>query len=67
MFIAWSKKFHMHIDTSNIVVRAILPQSRVETIDHPNVYVIHKINSYCTDIFPTKILALRIGESIHVI
>ena len=39
----WSMKFHVHIDASTIVVRAILAQP-YDDVDHPNNYASRELN-----------------------
>jgi len=40
----WSKKFHVHVDESNITIISSLSQSRDEIFNHPNAYVSWKLN-----------------------
>ena len=40
----WSKKFHVHIDASTLVVDAILTQPVYDATDHPNSYASRKLN-----------------------
>ena len=40
----WSKKFHVHMDASTLVVGAILTQPTDDAIDHPNSYASRKLN-----------------------
>ena len=40
----WSKKFHVHIDTSGVAIGAILTQPRDDKMDYPIVYSSRKLN-----------------------
>ena len=40
----WSKKFHVHIDASDISVGPILTQLGDDNMDHPNAYASRKLN-----------------------
>jgi hypothetical protein len=40
----WSKKFHVHVDASNVVVGSVLAQPYDDLIDHPNAYASRKLN-----------------------
>lgn len=40
----WSKKFHVHVDASNIAIGVVLAQPDEELIDHPNAYGSRKLN-----------------------
>ena len=40
----WSKKFHVHIDASDLDVGSILTQPTDDAIDHPNSYASRKLN-----------------------
>ena len=40
----WSRKFHVHIDASALVVYAILAQPADDSTDHPNIYASRKLN-----------------------
>jgi hypothetical protein len=44
-FSNWSKKFHVHVDASNIIVKALLSQPRKDNIDHPNFYTNWELNN----------------------
>lgn len=41
----WSRKFHVHIDASALVVSAILAQPANDSTEHPNVYASTKLNN----------------------
>jgi hypothetical protein len=43
-FLDWSKKFHIHVNASNIVDRVVLTLPGEEGVNHPNVYSIRKLN-----------------------
>ena len=43
-FLDWSRKFHVHVDASIVVVGSGLAQPYDDTMDHPNVYVSRKLN-----------------------
>jgi hypothetical protein len=40
----WSRRFHVHVDASSIVVGSVLAQPYDDTIDHPNAYASQKLN-----------------------
>jgi hypothetical protein len=40
----WSRKFHVHVDASNVVVGSVLAQPYDDTMDHPNAYASQKLN-----------------------
>jgi hypothetical protein len=40
----WSRKFHVHVDASNVAVGLVLAQPYDDTMDHPNVYASQKLN-----------------------
>jgi len=40
----WSRKIHVYVDASNVVVRSVLSQTYDDTIDYPNVYASRKLN-----------------------
>ena len=39
-----SRKFHVHVDASNVVVGSVLTQTYDDTVDHPNAYASRKLN-----------------------
>ena len=43
-FLNWIKKFHAHINASEIEVGEILTQPRYDQMDHPNSYASRKLN-----------------------
>ena len=40
----WSRKFHVHVDASNVYVGSVQSQPYDDTMDHPNVYASQKMN-----------------------
>jgi hypothetical protein len=44
IFPDWSKKFHVHIDASNVIVGSFLAQPYDDLINHPNAYANRKLN-----------------------
>lgn len=53
-----SRKFHVHVDASNVVVRLVLAQSYDDTIDHSNAYGSRKLNKAERNYSTTKREAL---------
>jgi len=43
-FLDWSKKFHVHVDASNVIVKVVLAQFGYDLVDNPNVYASRKLN-----------------------
>lgn len=43
-FSYWKKEFHVHVDASCIVLGAVLTQDGGEGLDHPIVFVSHKLS-----------------------
>jgi hypothetical protein len=44
IFPDWSRKFHVHVDASNVVVDSVLAQPYDDMVDHPNAYASRKLN-----------------------
>jgi hypothetical protein len=61
----WSKKFHVHVDVSNIGIRVFLAQPINESIDHPNVYASRKLFKEEINILTTKRERLGMIISLH--
>ena len=61
----WSKKFHVHIDASTIVVSAILTQPRDENLDHPNGYGSWKLNNTGRNYLMTEQEGLEMIFALH--
>lgn len=40
----WTKKFHVHVDASNVAINTVLAQPSNEMVDHPNAYASRKLN-----------------------
>lgn len=57
-FLDRSRKFHVHVDASNVVVRLVLAQSYDDTIDHSNAYGSRKLNKAERNYSTTKREAL---------
>ena len=57
-FPVWSKKFHVHIDASALVVGVILTQPTDDAIDHQNAYASRNINKVEQNYSTTKREAL---------
>jgi hypothetical protein len=43
-FLDWLRKFHVHVDASNVVVESVVAQPYDETMDQPNGYASRKLN-----------------------
>jgi hypothetical protein len=43
-FLDWSRKFHVHVDVYNVVVRSVVAQPYDDIMDHPNEYASRKLN-----------------------
>ena len=54
----WSRKFHVHIDASALVVGAILAQHADDFTDNPNIYSGRKLNKAKRNYSTTKREAL---------
>jgi hypothetical protein len=54
----WSRKFHVHVGASNVVVGSVLTQPYDDTIDHPNAYASQKLNKVEINYSTTKREAL---------
>jgi hypothetical protein len=54
MFPDWSKKFHVNIDASTIVVREMLTYPGDDQMDHPNSYASQKLNKVERNYSTTK-------------
>jgi len=44
IFPKWSRKFHIHVDASNVVVKSTLSHPYDDMVDHPNAYSSRKLN-----------------------
>jgi hypothetical protein len=44
-FSEWLRVFHVHVNASSIVVGCVLAQPYDDTIDHPNAYSSHNLNT----------------------
>ena len=57
-FLYWSRKFHVHVDASNVVVESVLAQPYGDTMDHPNAYASEKLNKVERNYSTTEMEAL---------
>ena len=64
-FTDWSKKLHVHVDASALVIGSILTQPADDATDHPNIYTSRKLNNAERNYSTTKREALGMVFSLQ--